>query len=235
MKKRVLIIEDDRHIAEGLQLNLTMQGYEVQMAPDGLTGLRQWKEWQPHLIVLDIMLPGLDGLDVLRNIRLEDERLPVLILSAKAMDEDKVRGLALGVDDYLTKPFNLEEFVLRVKRLLTRFAWGENEGKGNIAAIGPTYTFGGNSINFLTHTAQCASGPLTLTEIEEKLLKLFIVNRGKPLSRRQLIEMVWGYDGSIQTRTVDNFIVRFRKYFEEDPRHPVFFKTCRSVGYVFDH
>jgi DNA-binding response OmpR family regulator len=235
MKKRVLIIEDDRHIAEGLQLNLAMQGYEVQVAPDGLTGLRQWKEWQPHLIVLDIMLPGLDGLDVLRNIRLEDERLPVLILSAKAMDEDKVRGLALGVDDYLTKPFNLEEFLLRVKRLLTRFAWGENEGEGNIAAIGPTYTFGGNSINFLTHTARGESGQFTLTEIEEKLLKLFIVNRGKPLSRRQLIEMVWGYDGSIQTRTVDNFIVRFRKYFEEDPRHPVFFKTCRSVGYVFDH
>lgn len=235
MKKRVLIIEDDRHIAEGLQLNLTMQGYEVEVAPDGLTGLRLWKEWRPHLIVLDIMLPGLDGLDVLQNIRLEDERLPVLILSAKAMDEDKIKGLALGVDDYLTKPFNLEEFILRVKRLLTRFAWEENDGQRDFTAIGPTYNFGKNSINFVTHTARGASGPITLTEIEEKLLKLFIVNRGKTLSRRQLIEMVWGYDGSIRTRTVDNFIVRFRKYFEEDPKHPVFFKTCRSVGYVFDH
>ncbi|MBI4793943.1 MAG: response regulator, partial [Deltaproteobacteria bacterium] len=105
MNKRVLIIEDDRHIAEGLQLNLVMQGYEVRVAADGATGLRQWKGWRPHLIVLDIMLPGIDGLDVLRNIRLEDDRLPVLILSAKAMDEDKIKGLALGVDDYLTKPF----------------------------------------------------------------------------------------------------------------------------------
>ncbi|MBI5558329.1 MAG: response regulator transcription factor [Deltaproteobacteria bacterium] len=236
MKKRVLIIEDDRHIAEGLQLNLSMQGYEVQVAPDGLTGLRRWEEWRPQLIVLDIMLPGLDGLDVLQNIRLEDERLPVLILSAKAMDEDKIKGLALGVDDYLTKPFNLEEFLLRVKRLLTRYAWEEHhEGDGDFAPIGPSYGFGKNSINFVTHTAQGTSGPLALTGIEEKLLKLFIVNRGKPISRRQLIEMVWGYDGSIRTRTVDNFIVRFRKYFEEDPKHPVYFKTCRSVGYVFDH
>ncbi|MCB2182618.1 MAG: response regulator transcription factor [Desulfobulbaceae bacterium] len=231
MKKRVLIIEDDRHIAEGLQLNLVIQGYEVQVAGDGRSGLERWKEWRPHLIVLDIMLPGIDGLDVLQNIRLEDERLPVLILSAKAMIEDKIKGLALGVDDYLTKPFNLEEFLLRVKRLLTRIAWEEDHDEG----IGPIYTFGRNSINFVTHTAQCASGTITLTEIEVKLLKLFIVNRGKPLSRRQLIEMVWGYDGDIKTRTVDNFIVRFRKYFEEDAGHPVFFKTCRSVGYVFDH
>lgn len=236
MKKRVLIIEDDRHIAEGLQLNLVMQGYEVEVAADGRAGLQRWQEWRPHLIVLDIMLPGMDGLDVLQNIRLEDERLPVLILSAKAMAEDRIKGLALGVDDYLTKPFHLEEFLLRVKRLLTRVAWEDgHDGGRDFAAIGPTYNFGGNSINFTTHTAQCAGGPITLTEIEEKLLKLFIVNRGKPLSRRQLIELVWGYEGDIQTRTVDNFIVRFRKYFEKDPRHPVFFKTCRSVGYVFDH
>lgn len=235
MKKRVLIVEDDRHIAEGLQLNLEIQGYDVIIAEDGNSGLQQWKEWQPHLIVLDIMLPGIDGLQVLRSIRLEDERLPVLILSAKATDEDKIEGLAQGVDDYLTKPFNLDEFLLRVKRLLARVAWQDGADGENIAAIGPVYSFGGNSVDFTTHTARCASGSIALTEIEEKLLKLFILNRGKPLSRRQLIEMAWGYDGSLQTRTVDNFIVRFRKYFEEDPKHPVFFKTRRSVGYVFDH
>jgi len=235
MKKRILIIEDDLHIAEGLQLNLTLQGHEVTVAPDGETGLHQWKEWRPHLIVLDIMLPGMDGLQVLQNIRLEDDRLPVLILSAKATDEDKIEGLSRGVDDYLTKPFNLDEFLLRVKRLLTRVAWLDGRDKNGFDAVGPVYRFGGNSIDFTTHTAQCASGTITLTEIEEKLLKLFIVNRGKPLSRRQLIEMAWGYDGNLQTRTVDNFIVRFRKYFEEDPKHPVFFKTCRSIGYVFDN
>lgn len=234
MKKRILIIEDDRHIAEGLQLNLTMQGYEVRIAPDGNAGLRLWKEWRPVLIVLDIMLPGMDGLQVLQNIRLEDERLPVLILSAKATDDDKIKGLAQGVDDYLTKPFNLDEFLLRVKRLLTRMAWQEDGDNGGSAAIGPSYSFGGNRINFTSHTAESASGAINLTEIEEKLLRIFIVNRGKPLSRRQLIEMAWGYDGSIETRTVDNFIVRFRKYFEQDPKHPVFFKTCRARGYVFE-
>ena len=233
MKKRILVVEDDRHIAEGLELNLAMQGHEVLIATDGASGLQQWKEWRPHLVVLDIMLPGIDGLQVLQHIRLEDERLPVLILSAKATDDDKIRGLSGGVDDYLTKPFNLDEFLLRVKRLLTRVAWQEKQD-GNLDSIGPSYSFGRNSIDFTTHTAKCRGGTIVLTEIEEKLLKLFIVNRGKPLSRRQLIEMAWGYDGGIQTRTVDNFIVRFRKYFEEDPKQPVFFKTCRSVGYVFE-
>ncbi|MEJ2690437.1 MAG: response regulator transcription factor [Deltaproteobacteria bacterium] len=235
MKKRILLIEDDRHIAEGLQLNLTMQGYEVTVAPDGTSGLQYWKEWRPHLIVLDIMLPGIDGLHVLQHIRLEDEHLPVLILSAKATDDDKIKGLAQGVDDYLTKPFNLEEFLLRVKRLLSRMAWQEGKKGNDLAAVGPSYRFGKNCIDFTTHTARCANGNITLTEIEEKLLKVFIVNRGKPLSRRQLMEIAWGYDGGLQTRTVDNFIVRFRKYFEDDPKHPVFFKTCRSVGYIFDH
>ncbi|MEW6519486.1 MAG: response regulator [Thermodesulfobacteriota bacterium] len=139
MKKRVLIIEDDKHIAEGLQLNLLMQGYEVEVAADGRTGLQRWQAWRPHLIVLDIMLPGMGGLEVLGNIRLADERLPVLILSAKAMAEDRIKGLALGVDDYLTKPFHLEEFLLRVKRLLTRAAWeDDHDGGRDLAAIGPT-------------------------------------------------------------------------------------------------
>jgi len=235
MKKRILIIEDDSHIAEGLHINLIMKSYEVKIAPDGQVGLKYWKEWKPHLVVLDIMLPGIDGFQVLQNIRLEDERLPVLILSAKATDDDKIKGLSSGVDDYLTKPFNLDEFLLRVKRLLTRVDWQEDYGNGNFPSIGSSYDFGKNSINFITHTAQCSGVIITLTEIEEKLLKLFIVNRGKPLSRQKLIEMVWGYDGNIKTRTVDNFIVRFRKYFEEDPKNPVFFKTCRSIGYVFDH
>lgn len=235
MKKRILIIEDDRHIAEGLQLNLTMQGYDVVIVPDGIAGLQQWKEWQPHLVVLDIMLPGIDGLHVLQNIRLEDERLPVLILTAKATDEDKIKGLTHGVDDYLTKPFNLDEFLLRVNRLLTRMSWYSGTGKSDFAALGPTYSFGGNRINFTNHTAQCKNGTIQLTEIEEKLLKVFILNRSIPLSRRHLIEIAWGYNGSSKTRTVDNFIVRFRKYFEKDPKQPVFFKTCRSIGYVFNH
>jgi DNA-binding response OmpR family regulator len=199
--------------------------------------LREWKEWRPDLIVLDIMLPGIDGLSILRNIRLEDERLPILILSAKSEPEYRVKGLAYGVDDYLSKPFNLDEFLLRVERLLTRAAWsGEGDpSRGSISTVGPVYTFGGNVIDFERFTARCRMGEVSLTEQEIRLLKLFIINRGKLLSRKELLEIGWGYTGDTPSRTVDNFIVRFRKYFEDDPHQPRFFRSVRSVGYVFDH
>lgn len=237
-KKRILVIEDDGHIAEGLKLNLLLQGHEVDIAPDGFSGLQKWKTWQPHLIVLDIMLPGIDGYSVLQNIRLEDDRIPILILSAKGTSEDRVKGLSYGVDDYLAKPFDLEEFLLRVERLLTRTSWNNRAGaayKGALSSIPQTYTFGSNRIDFSNSTAYCKSGKIILTEQEVKLLKLFIANRGKPLSRKQLLEIGWGYTGGTSTRTVDNFMVRLRKYFEDHPQHPVYFKSLRSVGYVFDH
>jgi two-component system alkaline phosphatase synthesis response regulator PhoP len=232
--KRILVIEDDEHIAEGLKLNLSLQGYEVMVALDGVSGLSRWKEWQPHLIVLDIMLPGIDGLSVLRNIRLVDERIPILILTAKGAPDDKVKGLSYGVDDYMTKPFNLDEFLLRVERLLTRVSWNHRK-EAEIDAAVRIYLFGGNRIDFDTHSAECRLGKVALTEQEMKLLKLFIANRGKPLSRKQLLEIGWGYTGGTTTRTVDNFIVRFRKYFEDDPQAPVYFQSIRSVGYIFDH
>ena len=237
-KKRILIIEDEKHIAEGLALNLTLKGYVTQIAPTGMEGLQIWKAWQPDLIVLDIMLPGIDGLAVLRNIRLEDERLPILILSAKSDSEDKVKGFSFGVDDYLSKPFHLEEFLLRVERLLYRVP---RQSREDISKIGDSstqvqaYTFGGNRIDFNTATAYSRRGNIDLTELEVKLLKLFVTNRGKPISRGQLLEIGWGYDRRTQTRTVDNFIVRFRKYFEKDPKNPVYFRSLRSVGYIFDH
>ncbi len=237
-QKRILVIEDEEHIAEGLKINLLRQGYTVMIAGDGLSGLQQWKEWRPDLIVLDIMLPGIDGLSVLQNIRLEDEQLPILILSAKGTPDDKVAGLALGVDDYLSKPFNLDEFLLRVKRLLTRDVWAREEhdtANGSIIKTKQDYSFGTNRITFNTGTAFCKQGEIKLTEQEIKLLKLFITNKGKPLSRRKLLEIGWGYTGKMTTRTVDNFIVRFRKYFEDNPKKPVFFKSRRSIGYVFDH
>ena len=151
--KQILIIEDDQHIAEGLQLNLTIKGHSVRIAPDGPSGLRQWKKQRPDLIVLDIMLPGIDGLSVLRNIRLEDERVPILILSAKADIENKIEGLAYGVDDYLAKPFNLDEFLLRIDRLLLRGDWSRknNRSPGNVLQ---SYTFGGNQIDFASAMAK---------------------------------------------------------------------------------
>ncbi len=237
-QKRILIIEDDEHIAHGLKLNLSLQGYEVSIAGEGTSGLQMWKDWNPHLIVLDIMLPGLDGLSVLRHIRVEDEKLPVLILSAKGSHDDKVKGFSYGVDDYLAKPFNLEEFLMRIERLMKRSSWSRagtaNEGL-EAQELKNTYVFGSNTIDFETMTAQGAQGMIHLTEQEVRLLKIFITNRGKPLSRKVLLEVGWGYTGETTTRTVDNFIVRLRKYFENDPENPVYFKSIRSIGYIFDH
>jgi two-component system, OmpR family, alkaline phosphatase synthesis response regulator PhoP len=236
-KKSILIIEDDLHIAEGLELNLTLQGYEVIVAADGVSGINQWKSSRPDLIVLDIMLPLIDGLSILKSIRLEDERIPILILSAKAASDDRVKGLSFGVDDYLAKPFNLEEFLLRVERLMARASWSKTPFESSTIdeyCKNHVYSFGGNRIDFQTGIAHCWQGDVQLTEQEVKLLKLFIAHRGKPMSRDTLLEIGWGYSRTTSTRTIDNFIVRFRKYFEKDPKKPVFFKSLRSVGYMFD-
>ncbi len=236
-KKRILIVEDDRHIAEGIELNLSLQGYVVKVSPSGTEGLEAWKNWCPHLIVLDLMLPGIDGMQVLKSIRLEDERLPILILSAKVEPSDRVDGFIDGADDYMTKPFSLEEFLLRVKRLLTRDQWQREQDESLVTESSEhgLYNFGENNIDFSNGKAKCRAGTIQLTEQEIKVLKLFIVNKGKPLSRSKLLEIGWGYSKGTSTRTVDNYIVRFRRYFEKDPKKPIFFKSRRSLGYLFDH
>lgn len=237
VKKRILIIEDDPHIAEGIELNLSLQGYEAKVAQNGIAGLEAWKQWSPHLIVLDLMLPGIDGMQILKIIRLEDERLPILILSAKVDPSAKINGFTDGVDDYMTKPFSLEEFLLRIKRLLTRDTWQrqreETEAAGATAST--IYRFGSNSVDFASGEARCQVGAILLTEQELKLLRLFVINKGRPLSRAQLLEIGWGYSKGMSTRTVDNYIVRFRRYFEDNPKKPQFFKSRRSMGYIFDH
>jgi len=238
MGKRILVIEDDSHIAEGIKLNLELQGYDVSVAADGVSGLAKWKAYKPNLIVLDIMLPGIDGLTILQNIRLEDERIPILILSAKSGFNDKVKGLSYGVDDYLSKPFHLEEFLLRAERLLKRAAWSKEKKSSkeeDALSLPRAYKFGDNIVDFDRCTAECKQGVIRLTGQEVKLLKLFVSNRGKPLSRGRLLEIGWGYTQHTTTRTVDNFIVRFRKYFEDNPKKPMYFKSLRSVGYIFDH
>ena len=238
MGKKVLVVEDEPTLVETLEYNLTRQGYDVCTAADGLAALEVARRERPDLIVLDIMLPKLDGLSVLRNIRQEDERLPILILSARGDSDDKIKGFSCGVDDYLAKPFNLEEFLLRVERLLTRGAWSQGETNLNGNGLSPLpqiYKFGPNRIDFETLTAHGPSGRINLTDQEAKLLKIFIANRGKPLSRSRLLETGWGYAKGTSTRTVDNFIVRFRKYFEDNPKKPFYFKSLRSVGYIFNH
>ena len=238
-KKRILVIEDEAHIADGIRLNLSIQGYGVKIAQDGIAGLELWRSWQPDLIILDIMLPMIDGFSILKTIRKEDEKIPVLILSARGDTKDKVKGLKYGVDDYLSKPFDLEEFLLRIERLLKKKTWFKGDNKDNNLEYkifeGNSYNFGSNHIDFITFKASCAAGEIILTEQEIILLKLFIGNKGKPLSREMLLTAGWGYSKDTTTRTVDNFIVRFRKYFEEKPKNPVYFISRRSVGYVFDH
>ena len=236
-KKLILVIEDEKHIAEGLEMNLKLQGYDTVVAPDGNAALHKWKSEQPDLIVLDLMLPVIDGISVLRSIRLEDERIPILVLSAKGAPADKVKALSHGVDDYMAKPFDLEEFLLRVDRLLTRVSWNRSDAdqdRPEPGSLPNVYTFGDNRIDFTTATANGPTGTVRLTEQEVRLLKLFIANRGKPLSRAKLLEIGWGYSRNTHSRTIDNFIVRFRKYFETDPKNPVYFKSLRSVGYSFD-
>jgi DNA-binding response OmpR family regulator len=249
--KRILVIEDEKHIADGIRLNLSIQGYQVKIAPDGLDGLEQWRSWKPDLIILDIMLPMIDGFSILKTIRRSDEKIPVLILSARGDTKDKVKGLRYGVDDYLSKPFDLEEFLLRVERLIKKKTWYDEEKKDrnpeynlkvarNLAITskmfgGDHYDFGDNHIDFVTFKARCAVGEIILTDQEIVLLKLFIANKGKPLSREMLLTTGWGYSRDTSTRTVDNFIVRFRKYFEKNPKKPIYFISRRSVGYVFDH
>lgn len=236
-RRRILVVEDDRHIAEGLKLNLTLQGYDVEIAGSGPRGIQMWKEWNPQLIVLDIMLPGLDGFSVLKHIRLADERIPVLILSAKGEPDDRIKGFACGVDDYLAKPFNLDEFLLRIERLMMRASWNGHHDPDDHAEAPEmkTYSFGDNTVDFETMTAVCRQGAIQLTDQEARLLKVFIANRGKPLSRKYLLEVGWGYTGQSTTRTVDIFLVRLRKYFEDNPHDPVYFQSLRSIGYIFDH
>lgn len=238
-KKRVLVIEDEAHIADGIQLNLSLQGYETSIAKDGIEGLALWRAWKPDLIVLDIMLPMIDGFSILKTIRREDEKIPVLILSARGDTKDKVRGLRYGVDDYLSKPFDLEEFLLRVNRLIQKKNWYDPPSSpkkaGHALFEGDTYEFGENHIDFITFKAICTAGEIILTDQEVTLLRIFIANKGKPLSREMLLNAGWGYASDTTTRTVDNFIVRFRKYFEKKPKNPVYFMSRRSVGYIFDH
>lgn len=228
-KKKILIVEDEFHIAEGLMLNLKLNNYESKVAYDGEEALKLIEEFRPDLVLLDLMIPKIDGLSVLTKLRANDERLPVLILSAKGETTEKVKALKIGVDDYLSKPFDLDELLLRIDRLLQRSSWA----KGIDLTGVDEYEFGGGKIDFTKAIAHTINGEIGLTEQEMKLLKLFIQNPDTPLPRAKLLEAGWGMAADTNTRTIDNFIVRMRKYFEPDPKNPIYFKSLRSIGYIF--
>ena len=229
--KRILIIEDESHIAEGVAYNLKREGFEYKIATNGIEALELWKSYVPDLLILDLMLPMIDGFGVLDQVRNENKKIPILILSARNQTVDKIKGFKKGVDDYLTKPFELDEFLARVKRLLLRSTWS-TETKGE-DELGDIYNFGPNTINFKENQAITPEKTFQLTEQEIKLLKLFLVNPQRALSREDLLNAGWGYKGNMETRTVDNFIVRLRKYFEKDNKNPRYFRSVRGKGYMF--
>ncbi len=222
---RILLIEDEQNIAKGIILNLELEGYEVEHADRGDLGIEKYREGSYDLVVLDLMLPGMSGEDVLVEIRAVNEKTPVLVLSAKDSSKSKVRCFNLGTDDYLSKPFNLDEFILRVKRLLKRSSWTRKEVE--------VYEFGNNKIYFNDFKAYAGSQEHTLTEQEMRILTLLTQNEGQVVTRGELLELL-GYKKDSMTRTIDNFIVRLRKYFEENPKDPKHFISIRSVGYKFD-
>lgn len=235
---KILVIEDEQHIALGLKLHLEKEGHEVVLAKDGEEGLRLWESFSPDLVVLDIMMPKVDGLQVLHQIRENDRKLPILILSAKDSTYDKVKALRGGVDDYLAKPFDAQELLLRIERLLTRKKWGENsEGSPKVESSDKVLKINSREIDFRNAQLTDENGEIVqLTEQEVRLLKVFTDNPNTALSRKELLKNAWGYQEEIETRTLDNFIVRFRKYFETNPKKPEIFKSIRSVGYIFvDH
>lgn len=223
----ILLIEDEINLARGISFNLEQEEYRVSHAETGEDAMEKLKYYRYSLIILDIMLPGIDGFSLCVEIRKIDARVPILILSARAEEGDRITGLASGADDYLTKPFNLGEFLLRVKGMLRRSSWYRPE------PVEEGYSFGDNEVFLLSYQARTAQGEIDLTDLEVKTLALFFRNEGQVLTRKALLEGVWGYSSQVETRTLDNFIVRLRKYFEPDPAKPVFFQTIRGVGYRF--
>jgi DNA-binding response OmpR family regulator len=227
-KPHILLVEDEPHIASGLIYNLEEEKYRVTHVETGEAALQQlWLE-SFSLVILDLMLPGISGIEVCRKARKQDPKLPILMLTARSEDKDRVEGLEVGADDYLTKPFNLDEFLLRVKGMLRRSDWYRPQ-----LSRERDYRFGRNSVNLQDRIGRNADTQLDLTDIEAKLLRVFFQREGEILSRAELLSAAWDVSPDTETRTLDNFVVRLRKYFEPDPSTPIHFLTIRGRGYRF--
>jgi two-component system alkaline phosphatase synthesis response regulator PhoP len=228
-KANILLVEDEENLHETLKLNLEMEGYEVSSAFNGTEALKKIANEYFDLIIMDIMLPEVDGIAVTESVRVNNNEVPILMLSAKNAGSDRVLGLKKGADDYLTKPFNLEELLLRVEKLINK-----NKKLQEKETIGDTYEFGNNKVDFKAQDAITWNGQhIELSKKEAMLLKLLIENKGEVVTREKILQVVWGYNVYPTTRTIDNFILSFRKYFEEDSRHPRYFHSVRGVGYKY--
>ncbi len=226
-KPHIMLVEDEIHLARGICFNLEEEGFRVSHFETAERALETLEIEHFDLVILDVMLPGMDGLQACRAIRELDPRVPILMLTSRSEDADRVEGLENGADDYLTKPFNLVEFLLRVKGMLRRSSWYRPE------PVEEGYRFGDNEVFLLSYRARTAQGEIDLTEMEVRVLSLFFQKEGQAIHRSDLLQSVWGYSSDTETRTLDNFIVRLRKYFEPSPSHPKHFQTVRAVGYRF--
>jgi len=228
MKGRILLVEDEENLRSTIVLNLELEGYDVQFAVNGKEALQMFRSNRFDIVVLDIMLPEINGLDVCREIRKESRNVFILFLSARSMGSERIEGLKAGADDYLSKPFNLEELLLRIEILLKR--------RSQLAktVILNSTNINGRSVNFETYQFTAIDGKITsLSKKETLLLKLLIEKKNQVVSREEILEQVWGYETFPTGRTIDNFILAFRKYFESDPSKPKHFISVRSVGYKF--
>lgn len=225
---KILLVEDEKHLAKGLSYNLKKEGYQVTVAEDGLAALDCFREDNFDMMILDLMLPKMGGMEVVKKIRETNIRFPVLMLTAKTTDEDRTLGLEAGADDYITKPFHLPELLLRVKGILRRKDWYQEPVRHL-----EYFEFDNMWVDFNTGKAKGCEGEFYLTSKEVLVMNLLIANRGKVVSREELLEKVWGYSPNTETRTVDNFIARLRKYFEKKPQKPRYIITVREKGYQF--
>ncbi|MEP6704162.1 MAG: response regulator transcription factor [Acidobacteriota bacterium] len=227
---KILIVEDEQHIAEGLRFNIEAEGYEAQIANDGETALDVIAGSRFDAIVLDVMLPGIDGFSVARMIRDQRNYTPILMLTARGRPEDVLRGFEAGTDDYLPKPFDLNIFIARLNGLIRRQQWTKESSAPD---IGTTFEINGKTIDFDNLELISSEGVTRLTLMEMKLLRFLIEHEGQTVSRKTILEDVWNLQEDTDTRAIDNFIVRLRKYLEDEPNNPKFVRTVRGVGYKF--
>jgi DNA-binding response OmpR family regulator len=228
---KVLVVEDEQHLADGLRFNLEAEGYQVQVVDTGEAALEQLSGQPPafDVVVLDVMLPGKDGFAVMAEMRHAGQFVPTLMLTARGHPEDVLKGFAAGADDYLTKPFDLAILIARIKSLLRRREWLRTAVK----PAEETFTFGDKSVDFDQLELRVGEQVFPLTLMEANLLRYLIQHEGKSVSRRTMLEEVWGLHEDTDTRAIDNFIVRLRRYIEKEPARPRHLLTVRGVGYKF--
>ena len=227
-RPHILLVEDESHIAQGLIFNLEQEDFKITHVETGAAAMEAFKSQPYDLVVLDLMLPDSHGLELCHEMRKETPQLPILILTALGEEQDRIKGLRVGADDYLTKPFSLDEFLLRVRGMLKRSAWYQpSQSKVE------NFQFGKNRVDLRNLEAITAHGDIRLTELEGRMLATFFSRESETLQRSELLKSVWGMAEDTETRTLDNFIVRLRKYFEEDPARPRHFLTVRGRGYRF--